>query len=176
MSGGSVFVVLVVVLVVLEFWLVLDVEEVVVDLHPITHATNNAKTSAALWRGKSFIVVSFKSIQFGASAVYIISSERLVNETVSVYSWLLLAETSCRREKLTVSIVDITDCEPKSEQKNGERARRRGHGRHVHRFCFRSPWPVAHFQTCLDAGRSFARHYGRSEASFGRSRSASRWD
>src|SRR5260370_30684361 len=59
MSGGSlvvVLVVLVVVLVVLEFWLVLDVEELVVDLHPITHATNNAKTSAALWRGKKFIL------------------------------------------------------------------------------------------------------------------------
>ena len=64
MSGGALFVVLevvevlLVVLAVLKFSLVLDVEEVVLDLHPITHATNKAKTSAALWRGRDFIIVS----------------------------------------------------------------------------------------------------------------------
>ena len=41
------WVVLLVVLVVLELSPVLDVEELV-DLHPITHATNNAKASAVL--------------------------------------------------------------------------------------------------------------------------------
>jgi len=67
MSGGALFVVLdvvevlLVVLVVLEFSLVFDVEELVVDLHPITHATSNAKTSAVFCRGKNFIVVSFRS-------------------------------------------------------------------------------------------------------------------
>jgi hypothetical protein len=108
MSGGALFVVLevvevlLVVLVVLEFSLVLDVEELVVDLHPITHATNNAKTSAVLDRGKGFIIVSFISmpIQLRASAVYITSSELLVNDTVSVYSWLLLSE---------IPRIDITD-------------------------------------------------------------------
>jgi hypothetical protein len=64
MSGGALFVVLevvevlLVVLVLLEVSVLLEVEELV-DLHPITHATNNAKTSAVLCRGKRFIVVSF---------------------------------------------------------------------------------------------------------------------
>src|SRR5229473_465718 len=103
MSGGAVFVVLLVlvVLVVLEVSFALDVEELV-DLHPITHATNNAKTSAVLCPGKSFIVVSFRSIQFGESAVYITSSERLVNKTASVYSWLLLSKTTCGSGRLNV--------------------------------------------------------------------------
>jgi len=59
MSGGAVFVVLLVlvVLVVLDVSFVLEVEELV-DLHPITHATNNAKTIALLCPGKCFIVVS----------------------------------------------------------------------------------------------------------------------
>jgi hypothetical protein len=67
MSGGTLFSVLevvevlLVVFVVLEFSLVFDVEELVLDLHPITHATINAKTSAAFCRGRNFIVVSFKS-------------------------------------------------------------------------------------------------------------------
>jgi len=50
MSGGAPFValvVLLVVLLVLEVSLVWEVEELV-DLHPITHATNNAKASAVL--------------------------------------------------------------------------------------------------------------------------------
>src|SRR5882672_2474163 len=114
------------------------------------------------------------SIQLGASALYITSSERLVNETASVYSWLLLSEIPTRRDNswLSVSRVDITDCEPKNKQATRRRARRRGHGRHVHGFCFRRRRRVAHFQTCLDAGRSFTRDYRRSEANRGRSRRA----